>query len=343
MRILKGLLLFIVLLVVGVVLTGFLLPDRARVERAVLIEAPPATVFTILNGFRQFNRWSPWAPLDPAATYQYEGPPAGVGARFSWTSADPNVGSGSQEILEATPFSLIRLKRVFGDFSTDNTVTYTLSPAGAAANGTQLVWSYESMFGNDIMARWFGLMLDGMIGPDYERGLARLKTLAESLPDADFADLAVQLTDAPAQTIAYLSGSSRTEPAAIGKAYAEAYGRIGATLAAAGVEAVGPVLAIGRKWDLAAQVYEFDAAIPVPPGTRLPVGAVRIGQTYSGPVLKATHRGPYEGLVQHFDKLMAFKAAAGFEGAGNAWDVYVSDPATTPAADLITESFVPVK
>jgi len=30
--------------------------------------------------------------------------------------------------------------------------------------------------------RYFGLFMDGMIGPDYERGLGRLKTLAEAPP-----------------------------------------------------------------------------------------------------------------------------------------------------------------
>ena len=51
-----------------------------------------------------------------------------------------------------------------------------------AAGGTKVTWTLDMDLGAGPVGRYFGLFLDGMIGPDYERGLGRLKTLAEAKP-----------------------------------------------------------------------------------------------------------------------------------------------------------------
>lgn len=177
MRILKGLLVALLVLIAAVIGIGMVLPDHAHVERSIVIEAPPEKVFEVLNGFDRFNAWSPWAELNPDAEYTREGPATGVGARQSWRSDDPNVGAGSQEIIESTPNGLIRMKLVFEGFGSDNLASYTLTPEG---EGTRVVWAYDSNFKGNLLNRYFGLMLDGMLGPDYERGLTKLKALIES-------------------------------------------------------------------------------------------------------------------------------------------------------------------
>jgi uncharacterized protein YndB with AHSA1/START domain len=175
MRLLKALLLLILLLVAVFAGVGWLLPDRAEVERSVVIERPPAEVFSLLDGFGRFNEWSPWRDYDATAKYDYAGPPNGVGASMRWQG---EKGTGSQEIIAIdAPHSIaVRL-----DFGADGKATahYLLRPAGA---GTRVVWRLESDAEGALVGRWFNLLLDRMVGPDYERGLADLKTLAESQP-----------------------------------------------------------------------------------------------------------------------------------------------------------------
>lgn len=192
MKIIRGLFIFIVVICAAFLGGAFLLPTSAHVERSVDIEAPPATVFAVLNGFRQFNRWSPWANIDPGTTYRLEGPLLGVGARQVWSSEDPAVGAGSQEIIETEAPDRIVMRLLFSGFEGDNRSTFTLAPT---SGGTHLVWAYDSDFKGALLARYFGLLLDSMIGPDYERGLAGLKTLCESLPKDDFSALRPQLVD----------------------------------------------------------------------------------------------------------------------------------------------------
>ena len=90
----------------------------------------------------------------------------------------------------------------------------------------------------------------------------------------------------------------------------------------------------------------FDAAIPVR-GTankELPAGErVRLGKSYAGPVLRVQHSGSYANLSRTHDKIAAYLAAFGIERNGDNWESYVSDPARTAEADLLTYVYYPVQ
>ena len=84
MRFLKGLIVFLLVLVVALVGVAIVLPGSAHVERSVTIERPASEVFAVLDSYRRFNDWSPWAAKDPNAHYTISGAASGVGARLSW-------------------------------------------------------------------------------------------------------------------------------------------------------------------------------------------------------------------------------------------------------------------
>lgn len=46
-------------------------------------------------------------------------------------------------------------------------------------NGTTVAWTFENDFGYNVFYRYFGLILEDMIAPDYEKGLSNLKTRLE--------------------------------------------------------------------------------------------------------------------------------------------------------------------
>jgi carbon monoxide dehydrogenase subunit G len=174
MRIVTRVLIGIVVLVVALVAVGFVLPRHGHVERSIEIKAPQAQVFDMLNSFKRFNEFSPWAELDPALQYTYEGPDQGVGARMSWSSAKEDVGSGSNEIVESVSPNLVRTRVLFEGMPSE--ASFRLEPAG---EDTRVTWSFDADFGANPAMRYFGLMLDGFVGPDYEKGLAKLKQVME--------------------------------------------------------------------------------------------------------------------------------------------------------------------
>jgi ribosome-associated toxin RatA of RatAB toxin-antitoxin module len=42
-----------------------LLPSEQHVERSIIVNADPAEVFSLVNDYREFNKWSPWAMAGP--------------------------------------------------------------------------------------------------------------------------------------------------------------------------------------------------------------------------------------------------------------------------------------
>lgn len=161
--------------------TYFIIPSEAQMERTVVIEASAEKVFPHVSSLKKMQDWSPWVGIDPNAEYTFEGPDSGVGAKMSWSSEDPNVGNGKQEIVEVVEFSKVNTKMEFEGFGGETHSAILLEPEG---EGTKVTWTYESTDQNGI-ARFFMLGVDGMLGPSYEEGLGKLKSLVESMPDEE--------------------------------------------------------------------------------------------------------------------------------------------------------------
>jgi uncharacterized protein YndB with AHSA1/START domain len=159
---------------------GFVLPDKAHVERSVVVNAPPEKVFALVSDFNQWSRWSPWADLDPNTAYEITG--SGVGHRMSWSSKDPNVGSGVQTVTAIESPSRLVTHLEFGEMGKAD-ATIALTPEGDA---TKVVWSLDAKMRDGVpfwmkpMSTYMGFFMDGMVGRDYEKGLARLKAAAEA-------------------------------------------------------------------------------------------------------------------------------------------------------------------
>ena len=183
-RVLRWLGIAIVGVVVLAVVIAFLLPRHAIVTRTVEIAAPPSAIYPIVSDLRRFNEWSPWADIDPETVYTFTGPIDGVGQTLNWESKDERVGSGSMAIAAVEPEKRVDMSIDFGHQGTA-LASLILDPAGA---GTNVTWGFDSDLGFNPIARYFGMMMDGMIGPDYEKGLVRLKAVAEAPPSAPVAD-----------------------------------------------------------------------------------------------------------------------------------------------------------
>lgn len=183
-RVLRWLGIAIVALVVAGLAVAFILPRHAVITRSIDIAAPPADVWPIVADLRRFNEWSPWADLDPDAAFTFTGPTDGVGQTLNWESDDQRVGSGAMTVEALDPDTRVDIGVAFADAGTANSFVM-LEPAGS---GTRATWGFDSDLGFNPIARYFGMMADGVVGPDYEKGLARLKAVAEAPPQEAVAD-----------------------------------------------------------------------------------------------------------------------------------------------------------
>jgi carbon monoxide dehydrogenase subunit G len=153
---------------------GFVLPDKTHVGRSIVVVAPPEKVYAVVSDLDQSKNWQPWFALDPELSAIVEGGPA-VGQKLTWTSGNSDVGSGSQETVALVENRQVVTAVDFGEMG-QATATLNLAPEGS---GTKVDWSIDVSLGN-IIERWFGLIMDRMIGPDFEKGLANLKAHVEA-------------------------------------------------------------------------------------------------------------------------------------------------------------------
>ncbi|HSD68224.1 MAG TPA: SRPBCC family protein [Woeseiaceae bacterium] len=325
----------ILLLVLAV---GIFLPSRAHVEREILIDAPAATIFALVNDFRQVAKWSPWQESDPNARFEIGGARRGVGATLEWDG--DIVGQGSQHITESVPYEKVVSELELGGQGSA-TVTFALRPSDS---GTTVLWSFDAGFGMNLLGRYAGLMLDNIIGEDYESGLRNLKSMAERLPRADFSATEIETIVVEAQDIAYLSTNSIPLAAAISESMGDAYFRVLNFIDRNGLTEAGPAISISRGYH--GQDLAFDAAIPVhgiTDETPRNSQGVLLGKTYAGPAIRVRHVGSYLSLGQTHDKIAAYLAAYGIARNGDAWESYVSDPTRTAEAELITYVYYPIR
>jgi len=174
---LKKILLLLAVAIMTLVVVILLQPNEYRVQRNAVMNAPPATVFAQVDDFHNWDKWSPWAKLDPNMKVTYEGPASGAGAKYSWVGND-EVGEGRMTILESKPNELIRIKLEFiKPFASTADTEFTFKPDGSQ---TAVQWSMAGKHNFVSKAMCLVMNMDKMVGPDFEKGLASLKGVVEA-------------------------------------------------------------------------------------------------------------------------------------------------------------------
>ena len=165
----------VIVLVVLVVVA--MQPSEFCVARSARMSAAPAAVFAQVNDFHKWEAWNPWGKIDPAMKLAYEGAPAGIGAIYTW-AGNNEVGEGRMTLTESRPSELIRIKmEFFKPFAATNTAEFTFKPEG---NQTAVTWSMAGK--KNLMAKAIQLFMrmDKMIGGQFEKGLAEMKSIVEA-------------------------------------------------------------------------------------------------------------------------------------------------------------------
>ncbi|MCW3103987.1 MAG: hypothetical protein JWO09_2427 [Bacteroidetes bacterium] len=178
MKILKKIGIALLVLVALFLIVSLFLPSNVRVERSTQINVPASVAFSQVNNFHNWPQWSYWDNIDPAMKSTYEGPESGVGAKHLWTSDNENVGHGNITIVESKPDTLILTDLEFEGMGTSRG-GWKFRNEGNGCIATTYMDMDMGFFG-----RVPGLMMDGMLGGDFEKTLAGLKKHCESMPAA---------------------------------------------------------------------------------------------------------------------------------------------------------------
>ncbi len=174
MKIVQWTLAVVGILALALVGIGFFLPSRFEVARSTVINAPAEKVYDLIADPRLWAKWSAWNERDPSMDVTFAGPPFGQGAKWSWKSK--SEGTGAMEFTRVEPNRRVEYSLLFADFGMRSAGAFTLD---AAPGGAKVTWTNTGDVGTNPLKHYLAVMMDRMVGPDFERGLANLKALAE--------------------------------------------------------------------------------------------------------------------------------------------------------------------
>ena len=175
MKILRRILVIIGVLLFVLIVVSQLLPSKYHVERSVMIQAKPDAIHPWLDQLKKWPEWSAWTPAkDPTLVYRYEGPEAGAGAISKWEAK--KMGQGEMTLTESDPQKGVKFNLSFEHGKYRSTGSLSFQPAGDA---TKVVWGMDGDVSRNPMDRYFSLLMDKMVGADFEEGLGNLKQKVE--------------------------------------------------------------------------------------------------------------------------------------------------------------------
>lgn len=145
-----------------------------QIERSIEIAKPAEVIFPFVSDFSKWKDWSHWSSTDPGQKVTISGSPGQVGHKMEW---DGKInGKGIQTVISITENKSVASSLIFTEPNSMESVA-TLSFT-STATGTKVIWSNEGKLDYPV-GRLFGPFLDGMVGPDFEKGLMNLKKLVE--------------------------------------------------------------------------------------------------------------------------------------------------------------------
>lgn len=151
--------------------------DGYTITRHILIDAPAAEIYARIVDLKRWREWSPWEGLDDALSREYSGADEGVGARYAW-SGNSKAGRGTMEIIAVEPVNSVDVAVSFEKpMKSESTSSFRLAEQGAVTRVDWTMTGKHSLFSR--IAGPLGLF-DRLLGKDFEKGLAQLKSAAEA-------------------------------------------------------------------------------------------------------------------------------------------------------------------
>lgn len=317
MKIFKKILIVIAILLLVISAIGlFFFPGHIHVERSIVINQSPSMVYNYSGDLKNYQQWSPWYELDTAAAYTYSENTTGKGANMSWESEVKNVGKGSMTINEAVKDSKIGLDLNFMENGVAQG-SYLFTPEG---KGTKMTWTLDFEAGKNPLMRIMGKFMDGMVGPDFERGLNKLKAKLESMP-AQESMMSVEEMDMPEMQYMFVHGKADLKN--IGQFLGGSYMKIGKAMAKQKLTQAGAPFAI--YYTDSQTEWELDAGIPVSAKAK-DDGEAKAATMKAGKALCVKFFGAYEKTALAHDAIREYIKQNNKQVIGAPWESYVTDP-----------------
>jgi effector-binding domain-containing protein len=334
MKTFKRIIIWLAAIIVALVIIGFLLPKSYKVERNIYIKANSQGIYDMVAYLGKWDLWEPWSKqMDSTVMYEFKGTDGQVGATRMWNGK--KLGDGEMTITAIVPGQSVNYDLSFMHGSIKSQSTMTLEPQG---DSCKVIWTVTGNLGNNPIAHYYGLFMNKMMGPDFEKGLDKLKKVAEERNG--WPRVEQKMTDP--QMVLLVRDSAG--PQTYAQVFVKAFGEIGTFMKANNLKQVGPLFSIYTRYDSTTQFAVMDIGAPVDKPVEKGKGRVRFEKIPAMEVMVAHYFGPYDKMAKAYWVLSQSIKEAGKKEAGGPWEVYISDPGVEKdPAKLQTDIFFPVK
>lgn len=180
MRLIK-MFLFVLLGLFGVVtIIGLFIPSSVKISRGVIINADSSLLYKELSDVKNWNQWLPWITSDSGAIVQLSAVTNQPGSFFRWQGVKYK-SAGTITIKEINQDEILLLHQI-KDMN-DAMGGFRVRRTGANSEVTEVLWYMEYKLRWYPWERFYGIFLDRIIGPTFDKGLEQLKNYAEQQDD----------------------------------------------------------------------------------------------------------------------------------------------------------------
>lgn len=321
-----GIILLIVILLLLII--GALLPSEISIKSEIVIKAPSNVVFKQVNTMENWNNWSPFEEGQPDMITTYEG--TGTGATQQWKYKND---SGKLTIVESFPYEkivtnidLINETMVTGNWAFES-----------IGDSTRVTWLISFKGLSYPIGKYLGLLMPGKMKSTLSKGLSNLKTVAEKIPVNLYQE--VEKTFYEAQPSLVIKDTIMM--ANMSEKMGSIYGMLLEYVNSNDIKIAGPPFTLYYSW------WDEGSYLAAGfPTTKKEKGNNNIESLILGPgnVLKSTHNGPYDQLPDTYKAIQEYAMEFGYKINGTPWEVYVTDPNSTPdPADYVTVVYFPIE
>ena len=336
MKILKKILIFLVVLVGLIVIVSAFLPGTVKVERRRVIPASKETVFNLVNTLKNWDKWSPWKEKDTAAVMTYSEQAAGKGAWYTW-KGNKEVGEGKLTITDSWGTDSLIIELDFMEQGKGMGGYYFFEKE----KGTEVVWTMTSEM--PFMFRIMGLFMDGMLGPDFEKGLENMEKAALAEPAKPVMTFTVE--QSKEMNCLCMTDSCVIDPKTMSEMYGRMYRELEAEMKAQKLNYAGAPFSINERYDEAKNFLVFTPGIPVSGEVKQTKNKkVKFCKCEAQKVLVYNYFGDDTKMQPAYEAMYKHIGENKMEVAGNSWEEYITDPGNEPdTAKWNTKIYIPIK
>jgi effector-binding domain-containing protein len=333
MKTLRKVFLWVIAIILVLIIIGFLLPKTYKVERNVYINADKSVVYGLVCNYDNWRLWAAWTKeMDSTVVFEHTGPPCQVGTQLKWDGK--LLGNGEMTITNVQPGELFEYDLAFDHGKYKSKGQIILEQVG---DSLKVTWNDGGDLGNNPFNRYFGLFMGKMMGPDFEKGLNKLKLVAEERN----AWPKIEEKIIEEQTVILIRDSAG--PATYNQVMAKGYTELMGFIQANKLKEKGKPFARYISWDSVTQFSVFDMGVPVenPPAGK---GRIKTETIPQQNVVVAYYFGPYDKTAPTYYILDKYIREAGKEQVGGPWEIYITDPmAEKDTMKWETDIMFPVK